>query len=254
MAQEYEFIPGLEVAGGRIELWGGPPLDGHCAIGLDFALGLATGDYDAAQVLDHKGRQLAVAEGHWGEAFGEILLPMIQYFSKHHPAFVVGEASQSGIAVLRELFDHQVWLYFHRAEEMKGRPVRDRLGHVPQEMDVTVTRLRQAIAPRGPRYEKLPPLVTIYDERTLDQLTAFQFLPRTTTIELEQARDEQLKWGAPPGEHDDLVRALALAWCGLQWLPQFDPPAPRYAPGTFGDLLGHGANAPVRKKKGPFDP
>jgi hypothetical protein len=202
------------------------------ALGIDFAFGLATGDYDAAVMLRDDGEQVAQLHGHWGERFGEQLWPLIDWYGRSS-VFVVGEPTATGLPILRELYDRGCWLYYHRAEQAKGRPVLDQLGHVPGKLDITVQWLRRDIRPTGNRK------LIIRDATLLAEMQRFSFMPRRQGASLDGTRDSGVTWGAPPGEHDDLVRALALANAGLEWLPQFEPPKAELPPQSIGAILGY---------------
>lgn len=238
----------LTVPGGSITVYHEPAPHVAYTLGLDCALGLTDGDFDVGIVLDEKGRECCVVEGRWGETFLDIILPLIEWY---HP-FIVGERTAHSLAHLRRLHDMGAWLYHERDEAKAGRAVRDVLGHAPKQYDLTVARLREAVAPKDEDGRLKPSRVEVYDEETLRQLSRYSFRPRSSTKTMEEARDADLVWSAPPGEHDDRVRALALAWVGFEWLPRFPKPPPNYRPGTAGHLLKWAHPKRKVEKKGYF--
>lgn len=197
------------------------------SLGIDFALGILGKDFDAGVLLDLDGKQIATLHGHWGTDFLPHIVSILQLFGSDR-VFVVGEAAKEGIPILRSLYDAGYWVYFHRQQQTRGMQTRDMLGHVPTQWDPTVRRLQEAVKAGQ---------VVVRDETLHTELCRFGFRPRSRATSPEEATDGNLTWGAPPGEHDDLVRALALAHSGIEWLPAFDPPKKRYAPGTMGHLL-----------------
>lgn len=212
-----------------------PPKDRFCVLGLDFAYGLEDGDYDAGVMLTGDGEQVLTVHGHWGTEFYGVLRPILDWYKP----FVVGER-QVGLPVLRKMYDEGYgWLYFDRNMASRGRVRRDCLGHHAAKGDLIIPGLRAAIGPRDDRGELRDSQLRIYDRHLHAELCKFQFLPKNSSISAEEARDAQLGWGAPPGEHDDLAMACAYAWAGVNWLPQFEPPKFQYEQGTLGAVLNH---------------
>lgn len=241
-----------DVADGRIELWHDPEPGHFYTAGVDFAFGLETGDFDACEILRDDGEQVAEIHGHWGETFGAVLAPLFDWFEP----FIVGEPTATGLPILRGWYDEGRWLYYHRSEAKKGRTARDQLGHVPGTSDITVHWLRRDLRERDlpvpplpvrrkkddpppppPPYRTARHRLTIHSEVLHGELCKFRFSPRRTGLAIEDARDSDLVWGAPSGENDDLVRALALANAGLEWLPRFEKPKPKLKPDSMGAVF-----------------
>lgn len=247
----WTFLAEGQIEGGRITVFEPPPADCYFALGLDFSYGLADGDADAGVILDARGRQLATLDGHWGEGFAEILWPVLQWYRP----FVVGE-KQVGLPTLRVLFDRGYrWMYFNRADDARGRPKRDTLGHHAFHGDLIIPQLRAAIGPRDAAGNLVPSRIEVRDPEVHRQLCAFRFLGKTESVPAEGARDADRRWGAPAGDHDDLVMALGYSWAGVLWLPQFEPPPERFAPGTAGAKFGTPrsmARETARREEGAF--
>jgi hypothetical protein len=230
----YKFVPDGAVAGGRITIYREPQPDKPVSLGLDFALGLEDGDFDAGVALDCDGKQVFTAHGHWADGFTEILWPLLQWYQP----FIVGER-QVGLPILRDLYDRGYgWLYFNRDESRKGRPVRDMLGHARYAGDSIIPRARRLIAPRRSDGTLEAPKVEVYDAELHSQLCKFGFQPRSDAVPTDgSGRDSQYKMSAPAGEHDDLVLAFAYACAGVEWLPAFEKPKAKLPAGTIGHLL-----------------
>lgn len=231
---KFEFIESGPIDGGRIEIYAEPNRERFYCIGIDFAFGLDSGDFDAAVMLDDHGEQVAEVHGHWGERFGDVLLPLLDWFDP----FIVGEPTATGLPILRSFYDAGRWIYHHRAESTKGRKVRDQLGHVPGPSDVTIHWLRRDLAERDRKERTARHRLVIRSETLHGELCKFRFFPRRETQSIDEARDRDLKWGAPKGEHDDLVRALAMANAGLEWLPRFERPKPKLPETSIGHIIG----------------
>lgn len=267
----FTFSPSGVIAGGRLTVYHdlprfpdrpAPCKETYTVLGLDFAYGLEDGDFDAGVLLDARGKQLLTIVGHWGEAFAEVLWPILQWYQP----FVVGER-QVGLPTLRAIYDGRpeikrpgyTWLYFNRDMADRGRKRRDALGHHAFAGDLIIPELRKAIAPRDSSGKLLAPKIEIYDEEILSQLQKFQFMPksRSAVAEDEELRDHERTWGAPPGEHDDLVMALGYAWAGIAWLPHFEKPPEVFKPGTMGAMFGTPSSIAAEAKSrrpSPFGP
>jgi hypothetical protein len=212
-------------------------------VGADFAHGLQTGDFDVAQVLDSSVRpyeQVAVAQGRWGETrFHKVLFAILRLYND---AFLLGERQGGGLAVMRTLLDEYAYtyMYYQKNLDLMHKPQSDRLGHASGENDIAMMDLRRVI-----RDNPTNPMLTVYDEATLTELEKMQWQARSAATQQKmlagRARlpDRQLKMGAPPRLHDDLVRALALAHMGLGLVDQYESDKPKYAPGTMGYLADH---------------
>lgn len=160
-----------------------PPQKGvKYVIGADVAEGLATGDYDAAQIVRRDtARVVGVLHGHWApEVFAAKLS---QAGLKYNYALLAPERNNHGHVVILKLRE---WRYPQLAWWNK-KPGWET---TPETKPVIIDGLAEAI-----RREWIEPLP---DMGTLQELSAFLDLGRG-------------KMGAAPGAHDDLVMALAIA-------------------------------------------
>jgi hypothetical protein len=241
----------LALAGGRVTIFDDPRPDRLYSLGLDFGLGLPDGDFDAGVILDNYGDQVATLHGRWGNVLLlDVLLPLLDWYQP----FIVGERQAGGLEVLRQLYDRGYWLYYQRAEDRRHRTTRDSLGHHAGVNDIRFERLRRALSLKGvdgkPRENGA--MIRVRDAEVLSELALFQFLPTSSAVPLVGARDHQLAMGAPAGQHDDLVDALAYAWMGQIELPKFADTKPKvtYKPTALGSILKHDqVNAPPPKTR-----
>lgn len=232
MTTRLEFKPFATIPKGRFVRYA-PYVPGmRYSLGFDTSLGIPEKDLDAAVLLDCDRKQVATLEGRWGMGFTPLLKKLIDGYGGKTNVFIVGEAATLGVPILRELWDcGYTWMYYHRQVQKAGREQTDMLGHVPRHDDITITWLQQAIARAQ---------IDVRDEVLHTQLTRYSFLLRNKAMDEDEAtRSSQYVMGAPSGEHDDLVRALALANAGIEWLPQFKAPAVEMSPDSFAAVLGH---------------
>lgn len=216
--------------GGRFARWAEPEPGQYYALGVDCALGIEGKDRDAAILFNTRREQVASLHGHWGEMFPKRIRQVVDHYGADRVLIVV-EAAKEGILVARSLYDHGYWLYGHRQTETKGRNERDRLGHVPTQWDPSVQLLRVHLAD-----DKL----TLRDPELHGQLSKFGFRARSRAADPDTTfKAEQLTWGAPAGEHDDLVRACALANWGIDKLPTMDKPKPKVPHNSIAARIDH---------------
>jgi hypothetical protein len=234
------FDPGMTAEGnGRLSIYEMPTND-YYVVGADFAYGLENRDADAAVVLRQStGEQVAVAEGRWGDVvFSRLLWALCLYYRE---ALLVGER-QVGLPSLRRIYDEFGYhrIYWTKDERHRAPRHSDMLGHHAMAGDMVIPRLAWAIAPKD-QYSGKPakPKVILRDLQTIEQFRQYEWRPRSRLVELGQARDTQMSHGAPPGEHDDLVRAAGYAYLGLVELPKFPPEVRTYGYQTMGDILKH---------------
>ena len=228
-AQAWAFDPFGE-SGGRIEVyeeWDGFPV----VIGADFALGLENRDFDAAVAIrtdTQPMRQVAEAHGHWGPSFDRILYGMACYFGE---AFILGER-QVGLDRLRSLLQDFGYsrLYYDRREDTRARKITDKLGYWRGEGDVCIPNLRRAIRAGD---------VLFRSRALLDQLRRLQYAPQTS-IDPDAALDKHLRIRLSGGGSPDLVMAAGYAYHAAGQVGYFDAPAPRFKPGSLGQILNHG--------------
>ncbi len=223
-----EWIPDGIVEGGRITVWEPPEIGSTYVMGADFAAGLIGRDYDAMVVLrkreDGVLEQVAEARGWWGDAtFAEILHLMgVWYFN----AFLVGER-QFGLPALRRLYDeyHYPYIFRGRNEVHRSRRTSDLLGHHRSAGDTIIPNLRSAINRDS---------LVLRSDDLMQELRQYQFRPKNSSVDPEDARSDQLITSAPPGLNDDMVLALAYAWHAAKEVGRFTMPDVGYQPGTFG--------------------
>jgi hypothetical protein len=231
----HTFIADGPIAGGRITIFRDPRVDRPCALGLDFAYGIQGGDFDAGVMLDSEYEQVLTVHGHWGEGFADVLWPILQWYQP----FVVGER-QVGLPTLRKLYDRGYgWMYFNRDESKKGKPARDCLGHHAHAADGITPRLRSLIAPRNGDGTLGDSIIKVRDTVLHSELCKYGFQPRSANVPIEGARDTQYVMSAPPGEHDDLVKACGYAAAGVEWLPAYEKPREQLPADSIGAFLGY---------------
>ncbi|WP_428936908.1 hypothetical protein [Fontivita pretiosa] len=229
------------------------PIPGHkYVIGHDSAYGLRDGDFDAAVVLDRMtGEQVAEAYGRWGPSWAEQLLGLAWHYNQ---AFLCGER-QVGLFAMRRLFDDfgYTYQYMRRDEQKRDRDQSQDLGHHRLKGDLTIPRLRRAIAPRDIHGRLAEPQIIIRSRELHRQLVKFQFRPRLKTMELHEAHDEDLEYGAPTGDHDDLVFAAGYAQMALHEVDKVNAPEVEYPEGSAGEVFGIRQKFyPAPKQSDPF--
>lgn len=231
----FAWAPELPVESGRITIYEQPDEDEaeNYVAGADFAYGLKGKDYDAIIVARKTAEgqvvQVAEAVGHWGDVFfAETCYALCTYY---YVAFFCGER-QVGLPTMRRLFDEMgyTYQYLNRlAEARSNRRQSDFLGHHRSAGDTIIANLRLAVK----RHD-----VVVRSAETCQQLIRYQFRPRAKTAvmdDIEHSTD--LVTGAPAGENDDLVMALAYAWHAAREKIHFKRPKPEYKEGTFGKVL-----------------
>lgn len=219
--------------GGRIEVYEPPIPHETYGLGGDCAYGIEGRDYDAFHIArrtrDGKAVQVMEAHGHWGERLDRLVYAAAVLYNN---AFVVLER-QVGFTTLRRLFSEYQYrrLYYERDDLKKGRPAKDALGHPRTADDITLRDLRRAVIDGS---------YTIRSRTTLEQMLRLQWhSKREDSNPDERDRDDALKVKLPGGGSPDLVMAACYTWMAVREVMRFDPPAPKYAPGTLGAILGH---------------
>ncbi len=229
----FAFHEGLGVPEGRIEFFEDPDYSHHYAIGADFAYGIRGRDYDAAVVIDcdvWPPRQVAEAEGWWGEEFFRVLWALGRHYNY---AWICGEA-QLGLLMLRQLLKMGYGrLYYNRDEYRKGRPLKDIMGHWARGKDPVIHKARLAVLERS---------VIPVSPALFAQMDRFAWVPRSASRQAkahDELRDADLKPEASVG-HDDLVRAFCYAAMMVDEVPAFLVEEEKYGEGTMGQILRHG--------------
>lgn len=233
----WRFIDDGPLKDGMITVWEYPDeAEPNYVLGFDAAYGLKSADFDYAVVIDRKtNRQVAEAQGHWGENFFEIVHALYRFYGS---AFIVGER-QVGLPTLRRLYRRgDAFMYFNRKDSSAGRPMQDCLGHHSHAGDLVIPDLRRAIGPRDDEGKLLTPRVWVRSAELHRQLKAYVFIGKTGAVDIAHAADSDLTYGAPPGDHDDGVRALSFAWRGIQEVAKFDQAKPKVKAGSAADRLG----------------
>ncbi len=231
----FQWRAGVPMDTGRITIYEPPIFDeaANYIIGADFAYGLVGKDYDAAVVgrktADGQLVQVAEAQGHWGDIFfAEILFMLgVLYFE----AFIVGER-QVGLPCLRRLYDEMGYgyLYHQRREETRARRFSDLLGHHRSAADTIIPNIRAGVKERS---------VVVRSETTHTELTRYQFMPKNKTDLMDDLPNStKITTGAPTGENDDMVMALAYLYHGGREIIHYEKPKRPYKPGSFGDVMG----------------
>ncbi len=223
-----DMIPGI-----RVSIYEEPHPQRQYAIGADFALGMVGRDKDAFCVMDYTNGELvqvAEVEATLGEVSDKLLYGLAMYYGG---AFILGER-QFGLPSLRRLLNDfgYGWLYYERDEAKKHRPLTDKLGYFKRgnwTTDPALRSLRIAIRQGD---------IEIRSHNLIDQLSKLQFKPRTS-IDPEDATDQDMQVKLAGGGSPDLVMALAYALHACREVEHFPAPAPVYAHGTAGDILDH---------------
>jgi hypothetical protein len=240
------FTENVDYDGGKMRVWEPPTIEATYVIGADFAAGLVGRDYDYACVLkkteDGLLEQVAEARGWWGDAtFAGVLYGLgVWYFN----AFICGER-QFGLPTLRRLYDEMSYPYIYRGrlESTRSRRVSDLLGHHRSPGDTTIPNLRAAIL-RGH--------IRLRSKDLLEELRQYQYRPRSSTIDPEEARSDQLVTSAPSGMNDDMVMGLNYAWHAAREVGRFVMPARDFSPGTYGFLFDNDRVLQGKKPRQPW--
>jgi len=219
-----------------------PPKEGHrYAVGVDWALGLAGRDKDAACVIDadtEPPEQVAQLVGTWGERFDRVVYALCRYYGR---SFLVGEANSVGLGRLQRIyFDYGWrWIYFeNRGGDRKRRRLRsDNLGAYrsqPARLDPIISAYRRAVIDRS---------VVLRDEELIDQMMRLQWAPQSESIEHDDAVDSDLVMKLAGGGSPDMMISGAMGVWGVLRMPLYKEPdareAHRYEKGTAGDILDH---------------
>ncbi len=168
-------------------VWLEPEPGREYIIGADVAEGVECGDFSAAEVIDRgTGLQCAELMARW--PVGRFPQELAALGRRYHEALVAVERNNQGHAVLLALEQMHGYtrLYRHAAEDGTRQP------GFPMNMQTKP----QAIHTLGMMLRDAPGAFA--SQRLLEQCRGYSFRPGGET-------------GAPPGAHDDLVMAMAIA-------------------------------------------
>ena len=193
-------------AEGRLEVWEEPKPGRSYLISADVAEGLVEGDFNSADVFDHRtGDQVATWHGKCGlKEWGQILVFLGR---RYNTAYLAPERNNAGVAVVQEIFDaHYPRLHCEMIEEPPNKP-RPRYGwHTseksrPMILDNLKTEIH--LGTHG-----------IKSEGTFSEMLTFQ-------------RDKVGKYQAQDGCFDDRVMSAAIGKHLRNVVPIPLPPKPK---------------------------
>jgi hypothetical protein len=176
---------------GYLKVWK-PPVDmGQYVIGADVAEGVEKGDYACAIVLDKRSfEQVAVWHGRVDpDVFGRELYRLGMYYNE---AFIAPERNSIGIAAIIQLRNmYYPNLYIRESVGQVQDKLKPELGWITnlQTKPMMVAEGQRAIRDK---------LITLHDEKTIDELFSYQY-------------DDSGHTNAVVGAHDDRVIALLIA-------------------------------------------
>lgn len=234
--------------GGRVSIYEPPEPDGQYSGGFDFALGLEDRDWDTGCIFKfgtQPARQVAEVQGHWGERFDRVIYALCMYYNG---AFIVGENNNTGLSILRTLWDEYQYanMFGERDEKDRTRRRLKKLGYsrVSSGNDLAMLKLRRAV------YERA---VLLRSRPLIDQMSRYQFRPRSS-VEHHEAVDSDMSMKLSGGGSPDLIVAAAMGYHGLGEMglaPRVKPaPKPYTAAAMFPgdeDLLSDEPRADQRR-------
>lgn len=206
---------------GRMEVWEEPRPGKHYIISADVSEGLVEGDFNSADVIDHRtGDQVAQWHGKCGlKEFGQILIYLGR---RYNTAYIAPERNNAGVAVVQEISDnHYPRLHVEMIEEPPNKP-RSRYGWHTSEKTrhMILDNLKTEVAhdTHG-----------IKCAGTFGEMLTFQ-------------RDATGKYQAAPGNFDDRVMSYAIGKHirNVVPIPLPPPPAHHKEDPTFGSGSGAG--------------
>ncbi|MBF0488926.1 MAG: hypothetical protein HQK98_12285 [Nitrospirae bacterium] len=180
-------------ARGLLQVWANPWPGHSYVIGADVAEGLEHGDYSAAVVVHHiTGKQVAQWHGHCDpDIFAKVLYWLGIYYNTAH---LVPERNNHGMAVVMALTKTLLYptakLWTETHIEPPNRPL-------PRYGWLTTTASKPAL---------IDNLIMEFRENTHGLVSRDIFLEMLTYVQ-----DEQGRFGAQQGRHDDLIMAAAIA-------------------------------------------
>lgn len=203
------------------------------SLGCDFALGQQGRDLDTGCVMDATDEpavQVAEYAGTLGEYADKLAYATACFYNG---AFITGER-QFGLPSLRRLLREfgYGWLYYERDEKKKNRPLSDKLGYFKAgnwTTDPLLRNFRMAVRSGA---------VQLRSPDLFDEMRRLQYKPKTSIKDPEDALDVDLTVKLSGGGSPDRVMAAAYSYLGCKELVNFPRVIPKYAPGTFGDILG----------------
>lgn len=188
--------PKSEQWGGKLKVWETARPGCQYVIGADVAEGVEDGDYSAAQILDRKtGRQVATFHARLGiTEYAERLVALAQIYNR---AWLAIEANNHGHAVCQWAYRHCRYHRIHR----ESREGEGRLGTPAMRLGILTTTASKPAMLAAVENGLRTSAIQVYDAGTIEELAAFLSLTGGA-------------YGAPNGQHDDLVMALLLAQAG----------------------------------------
>lgn len=243
-------------ARGRISVYELPKPNRVYTLGFDTARGLAGRDQSTVSVWDKtaqqegsgRSRQVCEAAGYWGgENFDRLVYALHAWYNG---AFILGEAQDQGLAVLRRLVDDYGVrdLYYDKAQGSLAELVakNPRLGWNRQANDVTLTHFQGQLRDR---------LIEIRSPALEEQMRRLKWKPRSKQAEKDERQgDEKLVARLDGGGSPDLIMAAMYGVYALTQVHLFvEPPRFKYAPGTLGYDLGHNEFEAEQEEAGGAD-
>lgn len=157
-------------------------LPGHSyVIGVDWA---RSGDYSCFVVLDLMTHSMAFLERFTDVRFEIQLGRFRKLCERFQPARILAEKNSLGLPLVEQL-------------EMEGYPIQG----------MTTTNATKAVWIDG--------LALAFEQGALRILNDPQLIGELLAFEGHQLEGGKMRYTAPPGQHDDTVMALALAWYGV---------------------------------------
>lgn len=194
---------------GKLQVWE-MPIDGaKYTIGVDCAAGKQAGDYTVFEVIKVVNGGLAdqVAEYRAKEEPSEVARKLADLARFYNNAFVVIERNGPGYAVIERIKDDYSNLYRHvNTVRRFGDEQEDTIGYPLMgsgTKDVVVSLLAEWVD-CGTSAEPKQPMLTVRSQNFIQEMPTFLIDPKTGKV------------GAPKGQHDDTIMAMAYAIVGLQ--------------------------------------
>jgi hypothetical protein len=198
----------IENEAGHLMLWRKPVKGHRYTIGVDVAEGLVDGDYSVALVYDDDASEVVgLLRGKYAqEVFAYPVEQLGRYFNN---AWIVVEVNKGAELIMSDLKTSYQWLYTRLVREN----IWDKATRVPGFYTSSSSKPRIIMQLRRKFADTAAPL-KIYSDVVLKEVSQYE-------------QNEKGQLGAPRGEHDDCVMALALAIEGATTAPYQEEDAPR---------------------------